>query len=154
VARVADLINEWRSADLIIEAPLSGLFSDSGNPLGRREFEVRPPTDERKAEHRYWYSGPGASTCLAALFFLDRLRREVGPRESVSVTLYEGFLSFKSGGTRDSVDAQRLLDGYLSGTAQILEVVVPVNASVSSLLDIVDPSRAATAAPAVILIGG
>ncbi len=154
VAQVAELISEWRTADLIIEAPLSGLFSDRGNPLGRREFELRPAREDRKAEHRYWYSGPGASTCLAALFFLDRLRREIGTRESVSVTLYEGFLSFKLGGTRHSIDAQRLLDGFVSQTAQVLEVIAPAKASVSTLLDILDPSGVGTAAPAVVLIDG
>lgn len=78
---------------LVIEAPLSARFDASGNPKRRGDFErLKRPSSGTQV--RYWYSGPGASTCLAAHFFLRELSAELRP--SATVLLYEGFLSFKS----------------------------------------------------------
>lgn len=70
VKRVLQLLTDQSKAVLIIEAPLSGLFSADGNPVERGDFEKR---QDGGKTNRYWYSGPGAATCLAAVFFLREL---------------------------------------------------------------------------------
>lgn len=73
VESVRDLLKDQSKAVLIIEAPLSGVFSADGNPLERGDFEKRPPGGKTD---RYWYSGPGAATCLAAVFFSPEIMFE------------------------------------------------------------------------------
>ncbi|MDQ5857534.1 MAG: hypothetical protein M3542_04550 [Acidobacteriota bacterium] len=99
-------------ATLIIEAPLSARFGPEGNPLRRGDFEQQAATESRRASTRYWYSGPGAATCLAALFFLRRLRSKIN--RPMEVVLYEGFLTFKPRATKHRNDARDLLLAFCS----------------------------------------
>ncbi len=46
--------------NLLIEAPLSVSFNDSGNPTGRS-------VEKRGADTRYWYVSPGCSVLVAAI---------------------------------------------------------------------------------------
>ena len=39
IAKVASLVRKQERANLIIEAPLSGFFSEDGNPIERGSFE-------------------------------------------------------------------------------------------------------------------
>jgi hypothetical protein len=64
VRLLADLLAKSPDADLIVEAPLCGFFSDEGNPIERGSFERREATVTEATKTRYWYTGPGATTCL------------------------------------------------------------------------------------------
>jgi hypothetical protein len=156
IHKVANLVQTVSEADLILEAPLSGLFSATGNPLERRELEFRPATEESKAEHRYWYVGAGAVTCLAALFFLRELEavlsgiRPGGWRGGIN--LYEGFVSFKHNPSPDEEDAARLLNGFIHGSAELVTLAVPTGARVVSLLDLLEPKGSTSAPPAIVLV--
>lgn len=97
VEKVASLLKEQDKANLVLEAPLSGFFDAAGNPTGRTSFE------KKGSQTRYWYTGPGATTCLAAIHFLRALVERCKGTDAdtkLTVYLYEGFLSFKS----DSAD--------------------------------------------------
>jgi hypothetical protein len=96
-------------------------FSRSGNPVGRHEFEFRAATEESRAQHRYWYTGAGASTLLGAMFFLRRLTDLLPGRQPV-VALYEGFISFKRTSTGHESDAEVLREAYLKGEVELLWV--------------------------------
>lgn len=108
------------TATLIVEAPLSARFGPEGNPLYRGDFERQAATESRRASTRYWYSGPGAATCLAALFFLRRLRSKINARREV--VLYEGFLTFKPRATQHRDDARDLLVAFCSDGVELLRV--------------------------------
>jgi hypothetical protein len=159
IGEVWRLLESHREAVLIVEAPLSGLFSETGNPIGRGTFEEQDPTSESRGP-RYWYSGPGAAMCLAATLFL----RELVRRSSQSpariparkVVLYEGFLSFKKPEkpkvTDHWFDARRLVESFF----QIPCPVVPTapladNSSILSVLDMIGYAGTESAAPAIIV---
>jgi hypothetical protein len=91
--KVREIISEHKEKEsiLIIEAPLSGVFSRSGNPVERGYFEKRN-RNQAVSANRYWYSGPGAATCLAAVFFLRELSAVLS-QKCRKVYLYEGFLT-------------------------------------------------------------
>ncbi|MHB1557527.1 MAG: hypothetical protein ACYC61_08610 [Isosphaeraceae bacterium] len=115
VEQVPRLLEGQSKSVLIIEAPLSGLFSADGNPVERGDFEKRPPG---KKTDRYWYSGPGAATCLVAVFFLRELysaleRDESDLSDTKEIVLYEGFETFKEAGTDHERDARLLLNSFL-----------------------------------------
>jgi len=93
VTEVAKLISKRPKVAFIVEAPLSGLFGEDGSPLGR-DFEKKSPNPLVKGS-RYWYTGPGASICLGAVFFLRALSLEVDPKLSTEILLFEGFVTFK-----------------------------------------------------------
>lgn len=71
IEAVCSLLQRLDEAALILEVPLSGMFNTEGNPREQGDFELRD-AGERTAQ-RYWYSGPGAATCLAAIFFCRAL---------------------------------------------------------------------------------
>ncbi len=126
IARVGSQLRSVLRAVLILEAPLSGLFNATGNPRERGRFEQRD-TDEG-IKQRYWYSGPGAATCLAAIFFCRELRavvRDIAPADqATTLILYEGFVSFKPQRTDHCEDARRLRDGFLDPT-RLADIVTP-----------------------------
>ena len=91
--RIADEVDKDSCPlNLLIEAPLSVAFSASGCPTGRT-------IEKRGSDTRYWYSGAGASTLLAATHLLRRL---YDMRSDRKIRLFEGFASFKPKGNRSS----------------------------------------------------
>lgn len=64
---IAKLANGGRIEALIVEAPLSGVFNNIGDPQWREPFE------RKKTNRRYWYIQPGSTVCLAAIAFFSRL---------------------------------------------------------------------------------
>lgn len=159
IRKVAKLLATATDADLIIEAPLYGFFSDSGstsgNPIERGDLERRAATDTQKAQNRYWYSGPGATTCLGAIFFLRKLRtcleadRPVG--DPLTITLYEGFLTFKTAKISDEDDARALRDSFLIGGHNLLEITVPQGTTAITVLDILSVETQGSVLPALVI---
>ena len=98
IDKVSTIIEEHEKIVLIIEAPLSGLFSHEGNPMSRGDFE-RKSLDLAIKTPRYWYTGAGASICLGATFFLKMLNVKtlnLADKENLhELVLYEGFITFK-----------------------------------------------------------
>ena len=128
-------------AALIIEAPLSCFFDDDevGNPV-HREFELQG------CETRYWYVGAGATTCLAAVFFLRKLRQRLSASKAV-ITVFEGFGTFKKSRTSHAEDAKELLDKFLRGS--VIAVEVPETVQAVSVLYLADCGTV-SALPAVV----
>jgi hypothetical protein len=154
VERVSQLLKSQSKAVLIIEAPLSGLFSSRRNPLERGGFEKRKPGG--KAD-RHWYSGAGAATCLAAVFFLrellSALRREVSDQTGTTeIVLYEGFESFKSAGTDHERDAILLLNSFLGlNECEVISVNVAEGQIVVTVMDVVRGTTSPSLPPAIII---
>lgn len=71
--------------NLLIEAPLSVAFRENGNP-------VRRYCDKEGKKNRDWYVNAGATTLIAASYFLQALHESEKGRE---IKLFEGFVSFK-----------------------------------------------------------
>lgn len=153
VEEVAGLLRGHPQAALMIEAPLSGLFAANGNPVERGAFE------RRGNANRYWYHGPGATTCLAAAFFLRELptalRRGSAETRPIEIALYEGFVTFKTGATGDAADARLLLECFL-GTVEreVVRVEAAEGQRVVALTDIVAGAGSGSTAPAIIVPGG
>ncbi|WP_152670590.1 hypothetical protein [Rubrobacter aplysinae] len=108
VQRTVEFLSENKDSVLIVEAPLSGLFDFKGNPKGRLPFEK----GETGTNPRYWYTGAGASVGLGAIFFFSRLRERLGSTSNATVSVVEGFISFKTSPTKDSEDALALLKAF------------------------------------------
>jgi hypothetical protein len=136
IEQVAGRLKGHPKAVLIIEAPLSGLFTSNGNPIERGDFERKGPSSS-SGTTRYWYSGPGATTCLAVVFFLRQLlaefRRFPDEEQPVEIILYEGFVTFKPEVTTHVSDAQLLLDSFQRPQArEVIQVEVSEEPSLSS----------------------
>jgi hypothetical protein len=85
-AEITKLIKPSNSPiNLVIEAPLSVCFDERGNPKGRS-------IEKCGSETRYWYSGPGCSVMVGALYLLRSLLES---RSACTVQLFEAFISFK-----------------------------------------------------------
>lgn len=108
IDKVAALLAENPASVLTVEAPLSGLFDSGGNPTPRMPFEKI--CREGKTHQRYWYVGAGAAVGLGAAFFFTGLSRLL-PQNSVTVNVFEGFVSFKEKPTKHKEDACALLKG-------------------------------------------
>lgn len=78
--------------NLLIEAPLSVAFNESGNPTGRM-------VERRGEQTRYWYVGLGCSVLVAATYLLRSIYDGRYKRE---IRLFEGLASFKPKGIRSS----------------------------------------------------
>lgn len=95
IDEVVKNVREHKKIVLIIEAPLSGLFGEEGNPMSRGDFEK----NSSDKSTRYWYTGAGASVCLGALFFLRALNAQLQTRSDETskyeIVVYEGFVTFK-----------------------------------------------------------
>lgn len=154
VGKVAALVREQLRVNLIIEAPLSGFFSGQGSPIERGSFERREATQTERTQTRYWYSGPGATTCLAAIFFLRALLNELrlsSPDASHELTLYEGFASFKTEGTDHVRDARLLFAAFMAGVGEVRDLDVPAAFAAISILDVISGSEEQNLAPAVVI---
>lgn len=75
---------------LLIEAPLSGAFSQDGNPVARGSFETAHQNGDQS--DRRWHVGAGGAMALAATHFL-RLLLEKNRDVEITIHLVEGFLS-------------------------------------------------------------
>jgi hypothetical protein len=131
ILRVSELLKSENTATLIIEAPLSAMFSASGNPVRRGDFEKRP---KKELNDRYWYTNAGAVTCLASIIFLremkNRLLADKDSTAKIAIHLYEGFISFKTKSSKkavgkwaDKADAKRLLNCFENPrTGEVIDV--------------------------------
>ena len=155
VKHVANLLTPHRRAVLIVEAPLSGLFTIDGDPMERGEFEKTDP-DRARFTPRYWYYGSGGAMCLAAIFFLRELNAEVrrlaAGEDVIEIVLYEGFVSFKTQQTEHDSDAQLLLHCFV-GTHPpgFVELKASDGQTLVTLSDVVDVENASSKAPAIIV---
>jgi len=151
---IAALLEGHSTAVLIIEAPLSALFSSAGNPVERGEFERREANCDNRTT-RYWYSGPGAATCLAAVFFLRQLTTKIEQLPQAArpseIFLYEGFVTFKPQTTEHVSDAELLLDCFF-GTqpCSVVEVKATDGQVLIALTDVVAGATARAGVPTVI----
>jgi hypothetical protein len=93
-----------RPLHLMIEAPLSMSFDNSGNPLGR-------VGEKRGAKARYWYMQGGLVVLTAAALLLQRLAVLHGPE----IFLYEAFISFKKNKT-DHKDDANLMRSFIANS--------------------------------------
>jgi hypothetical protein len=101
--------------NLVLEAPLSVAFDENGHPARRacdtlRDEHGRPQRDRRgRPQHRDWYVNAGASTLVATTHLLRGVFDGGVNRE---IRLFEGFLSGKTGRTRNDHidDVKRLRD--------------------------------------------
>lgn len=107
---------------LIVEAPLSGLFDSTGNPKGRLPFE------KAEGKTRYWYAGPGAAVGLGAIFFFTHLSERVNSSSSITASVIEGFVSFKTRSSDDREDARALLKDFRNSREKTYEVKAKADA--------------------------
>jgi len=92
VKSIIDFMNQQKGPiNLLIEAPLSVTFVDenttnNSNPVGR-SFE--------KCDNltRYWYSGAGCTTMVAAMYLIHEIQLKV--ESGVEIRLFEGFVTYK-----------------------------------------------------------
>ena len=100
---------------LVIEAPLSTLHNNLGNPTQRGAFE----------EGREWYRGAGAVTLLAARRFLEMVASKLEANERVF--LAEAYLSNKGERTAHTADAATILREFWETEPEALkEGVEPI----------------------------
>jgi hypothetical protein len=149
VTHVASLISEGTISSLIVEAPLSGIFNEDGDPQWRCPFERQPGSD--KTLRRYWYTQPGSTVCLAAIAFFSRLSQAIPPCEK-SVHVFEGFFTFKPKGKSDHCyDAVRLAEAARDASVgHYYEVVAPKGGQLLTVLSVVGATESGERAPAVI----
>lgn len=154
VETVCDLLHPVSQAALILEAPLSGVFTAEGNPRERGAFEQRRTQD--KVRQRHWYLGPGAATCLAALFFCRELKARLlpvpPPEMERTLVLYEGFVSFKTGRTRHGEDARRLRDCFLDPSllASVVALQPASEISIIAVTDVISDQAGGSAPPILV----
>jgi hypothetical protein len=158
IREVATLLASTSRADLIVEAPLSGFFDSQGNPIARGAFKKREADGIKKAQYRYWYLGAGAATCLAALYFLLELDRQLASNEVnlnaagyVTTTLYEGFLTFKPKATDHKHDAELLCQAFLESGASIHALQPSADTTVISVLDLLSSLSGTSDPPALVI---
>lgn len=101
--------------NLVLEAPLSCCFNSAGNPTGRI-------IEKREGEHRYWYSGAGATVLLASLDLLKTLSGDYSPRD---IRLFEGFASFKNDVSSHKQDVLNLRDIIWAVEPSVGKVIAP-----------------------------
>lgn len=85
ITEVQKIIQNYENMNLVIEAPLSVMFDNKGNPKGRS-------VDKVGNRIRYWYFGPGSTVLLATTYFLRRIKDS---NPTANIKLFEGFVSFK-----------------------------------------------------------
>ncbi len=154
IEEVARLLKGHPRVVLIIEAPLSGLFTSTGNPVGRGDFERRGLNFSSSAT-RYWYTGAGAATCLAAVFFLRKLLAEMErltyEARPVEAFLYEGFITFKPEPTEHVSDAEILLDCFLGARKRLtIQIEAATGQSLIAVTDVVAGFDSGSGAPTII----
>lgn len=143
-----------KKAVLIVEAPLSGLFDTRGNPCRRGDFELKK-NGATKTSSRAWNCGPGAATCLAAVFFLRRLCAQLSRHtEPATITLFEGFVTFKQSATAHRFDAESLLKAYKAVEGfrpRWVSIPSRDGESIVNVLEVLGFDSPATAAPAILI---
>ena len=82
---VKHAVSTFKTANIVIEAPLSVCFDASGNPIGRS-------IEKEGKRARYWYVGPGCAVMVASMYFVQNL---IGDSGGASIRLFEGFVSYK-----------------------------------------------------------
>ena len=112
---VASKLSSMARPLLVVEAVLSTLHDQRGNPAIRGEFE----------RARGWYYGPGAVTLIAAQRFLGALQDSLSWRHEVFIA--EAFLSNKTGPTAHRLDAITIRDQFWTATpADLLPGIQPL----------------------------
>jgi len=91
-----------RPLNIVLEAPLSVAFAQTGNPVGRS-------VELRDGKSRYWYVGLGCSVLVAATYLVRAISDAQRTRE---IRLFEGLVSFKPKGlaSKHSKDVLLLRD--------------------------------------------
>lgn len=112
VSKTQELMSGCKAASLILEAPLSATFNNNGNPAVRSQFERRYDEAKQRNVSRPWYSGPGAATLIAALFFLRRIQAPSEFQPGAKFLLFEGFHTFKQSATSHEQDAIELPNAF------------------------------------------
>jgi hypothetical protein len=85
--------------NLVVEAPLSVCFDQAGNPK-RRKIEK----EGRKV--RYWYCGAGCAVMVSAMYLVWAIHRT---HSGALIRLFEGFISFKSAGSKSTHERDVIL---------------------------------------------
>jgi len=99
---IVDLILRHNSTmNLVIEAPLSVCFDADRNPKGRI-------MEKQGSRTRYWYNGLGCAVLTAATYLIRDIYEATTSLPNVNVHHFEGFVSFKEGGTDHKKDACEL----------------------------------------------
>ena len=103
--------------NLVIEAPLSVSFDNSGNPKGRS-------IEKQNNKTRYWYVSLGCTVMVAALYLVKAIY-DSQPRNEVR--LFEGFVSFKDSNEKSdhSKDVLLLRDIVRSPNKNIDAIISP-----------------------------
>jgi len=122
-----------RPINLVIEAPLSVAFDQSGNPTGRK-------IEKQRAETRYWYVGAGCAMMVSAMY-LVRSIDDAHPRHPVR--LFEGFVSFKTAKSNDKHDVLRLREVVKNAEKNVDETVGPEELKLAPSDDVVSAFRVA-----------
>jgi len=154
IKKTSKLLKDCSKAILVIEAPLSGLFSEEGNPIPRGNFEKRASGGN---SDRYWYCQSGAAMCLAAIFFLRELRAELegnpnGQASPIDIELYEGFVTFKEKATDHGHDAEQLLDAFLRCQDRDIDRVIAADGgTVVTVMDVIGGIRRSLSPPPIII---
>ncbi len=150
VETVAHRLGQDTTASLILEAPLSAQFNVDGNPAPRLDFERIFDVQKQKSVNRFWYVGAGASTLIAAMFFLRRLINMLAKSEADHrVFLFEGLHTFKYGPTDHAQDAADLLQAFCDG--DVVDVTKGAATEWLSVLQLID-SESNTAIPAIVTV--
>ncbi len=112
VRAVAEFVTAHWESVLIVEAPLSGLFDQTGNPRPR-PFERRK--EDGKSQTRAWYMQAGAAVALGALMLFRELQLQVSHPRTLHVL--EGFVTFKCTKSPHEADAAALIRAFTSGSS-------------------------------------
>ncbi len=148
VFQVAQLLKLQETATLIVEAPLSVQFGITGNPTPRLPFEQIQDIQSGKSVNRFWYIGPGASTLVAAIFFLRRLASLLANGDH-QVVLFEGLHTFKNRRTDHAQDAAELLQAFQKG--EVVDVTQDGSTEWLSILQLIE-GLSHSAIPAIVTV--
>lgn len=103
ISHAAEQLPKLSAPILVIEAPLSTYHDKNGNPSIRGDFE----------RGRGWYYSAGATTCLAAMRFLDQLAKMLEKKKcQIEIFIAEAFLSNKDTNTGHGADAQTIFKKF------------------------------------------
>ena len=104
VKKIVDLCSSNNGElNLMLEAPLSASFDETGNPAPRK-FE------KRGTSTRYWYLQGGVVTLLSSAYLISELVK----KSKCKLHLYEAFVSFKDKIQTHSEDADLMLNAAQS----------------------------------------
>jgi hypothetical protein len=103
--------------NLLVEAPLSVTFDKSGNPKSRS-------IEKEGGKNRLWYVGPGCAVLVAGMYLIKEL---YDSHPSGDVRLFEGFVSYKSKGTKSnhSKDVELLREAIKAAQTKSRRIIKP-----------------------------